>query len=229
MKFSKSFWILVVGGAVIASAGIIGTICDLSFPEKWNTGIIYSRFWNLLPDISMLAVCVGFALIALWLAVAFITKLVLHFRFRGVRLMEGSNSAMKTSQFIFVCLLVFALSCSLGFFVGVRAGFHQAYTKEYSDYMERGSENLEFEARAYMRCLHNIDSGDITNLHNDALTSLRYYVSDVHDMHKMGYTWAPHIPWLYSNAVVYVREHPQQASGKSRRPNTSLEPTPTAP
>jgi len=136
---------------------------------------------------------------------------------------------MKTVQLIFVCLLVAALASTLGYFIGVRRGFHKAYTKEWSDYLERGSENMEFEARAYYRCLQDIDSGGITNLHDFALTHLRVYVSDVQDMRSDGYSWAPHIPWLYSNAVVYVAEHPRPASDKSRRPNTALEPTATAP
>jgi len=136
---------------------------------------------------------------------------------------------MKTSQLIFVCLLVAVLASALAYFVGVRRGFHKAYTKEWSSYLERGSENMEFEARAYLRCLPDIDSGDITNLHDFALTHLRVYVSDVRQMHSEGYTWAPHIPWLYSNATVYVAEHPLNESDKTRRPNKSLQPTATAP
>ena len=95
--------------------------------------------------------------------------------------------------------------------------------------MERGSENMEFEARAYFRCLQDIDSGSITNLHDFALTHLRVYVSDVQQMQAAGYAWAPHIRPLYSNAVVYVAEHPRKESDKTNRANKSLQPTATAP
>jgi hypothetical protein len=117
---------------------------------------------------------------------------------------------VKASRFIIICLLAFVLGSALGYFVGMRRGFHKAYAAEWSDHQERSSENLEFEARACLRCLQDIDSGDITNLHNFALTHLRVYVSDVQQMQAAGYTWAPHMRPLYSNAVVYVAEHPRQ-------------------
>jgi hypothetical protein len=117
---------------------------------------------------------------------------------------------MKTSQLIFVCLLVCVLSSALGYFAGWRRGFHKAHTEEWSNYMERGSENVEFEARAYYRCLQDIDSGNITNLHAFALDHLQLYVGDVRRSYEMGFDWAPHIPTLYSNATIYVAEHPKQ-------------------
>ena len=117
---------------------------------------------------------------------------------------------MKTSQLIFICLLICVLSSVLGYFVGLRRGFHKAHIEEWSSYLERGSENVEFEARAYYRCLQDIDSGDITNLHAFALGHLRLYVGDVRRSREMGYDWAPHIQTLYSNATIYVAEHPLQ-------------------
>ena len=132
---------------------------------------------------------------------------------------------MKTLSIIFLCLLVFVLGLALGFHVGHRKTLQQTQAAAQSDYQERSSENLEFEARAYLRCLHDIDSGDITNLHNFALTHLRVYVADVHNERALGYTWAPHIMALYTNATNYLAEHHIEVG----RPNTALEPTPTAP
>ena len=136
---------------------------------------------------------------------------------------------MKRSQFILVCLLMFIFGSAVGYFVGLRRGFHKAYSEEWSNYMERASENLEFEARGYFHCLQALDSGDITNLHDFALGHMRVYVYDVQQMQAAGYTWAPHIRWLYSNAVVYVSEHPRKESDKTRRPSTARKPTATAP
>lgn len=217
MQFSKSFWVAVISGSVICSAGIIGMVYYLSFPAKWNTGIDYSRFWHWLPTASTVAVWLGVGLIAAWLIICLISRLISHSRHGDIQSLETKSTSMKTSQFIFVCLLIFGLSSALAFLVGVRIGFHQAYTKEWSDYLERGQENGEFEARAYFRCLQDIDSGGITNLHDFALTHLRAYVSNVQDMRSDGYTWAPHIPSLYSNAVIYVREHPRD---ENHRPDT---------
>jgi hypothetical protein len=221
MKFSKSFWRIVAPGAVICFVGISGMGYYLCSLDKWNTGIIYSRFWLWLPRVSMLSMCLGFALIAAWLIVAFITKLVLRYRFKGVQLMEGTGSSMKTSQFIFVCLLVFALSSALGFIVGVRIGFRQSYNKELSDYSETAYRNEYFQARAYYRCLQSIDSGDITNFHAFALADLREYVWDFQQSRQEGYDWAQNVPYLYSNAIDYIAEHPSKESGEGRRPNNT--------
>jgi hypothetical protein len=112
-------------------------------------------------------------------------------------------------------VLIFILGSALGYFAGLRKGFHRSYSQEYSDYLERVQENGEFEARAYLRYLQAIDSEcpkDITNLHEFALGHLRYYVSDVQQSREEDYTWAPHIQWLYSNATVYVAEHPRKES-----------------
>lgn len=125
---------------------------------------------------------------------------------------------MKTSQFIFVCLLVSALSLSVGFIAGVKKGFRQAYTKDMTDDIERANENEQFETRAYLRCLQDIDSGDIANLHDWALRHVRFYVQSVQKDQQMGYTWAS--PWLYSNAVIYVSEHPQKAKDETHRPSS---------
>ncbi len=117
---------------------------------------------------------------------------------------------MKTSSIIFVCLLVFVFGLALGYRVGHKKSLRETQAAEWSDYLERSSENLEFEARAYFRCVHDIDSGDITNLHEFALQHLRLYVYDVRQEREKGYNWAPHIQSLYSNATIYVAEHPTQ-------------------
>jgi hypothetical protein len=205
VKFSRSFW-------VAAIAGIMGTVYYLSFPEKWNTGVVYSNFWPWLPRVSMLAACFGIALIVAWITVSLLARLISHSQHRDAGSGTADDTSMKTSQFIFVCLLVFGLSSSLGFLIGVRTGFHQAYVKEMNDDLESADENEQFEARAYLRCLQDIDSGDITNLHDWALRHVRFYVQSVQEDRQMGNTWAS--PWIYSNAAIYVSEHPQKADAK---------------
>jgi cell division protein FtsL len=116
---------------------------------------------------------------------------------------------MKKSLVIFICLLVFVLGCALGYHIGRRKDLRILAEMDQSS-LERAQENSEFEARAYFHCLQAIDSGDVTNLHEFALGHLRYYVSDVRQSRDEGYTWAPHIPALYSNATIYVAEHPRQ-------------------
>ncbi len=141
--------------------------------------------------------------------------------------MEGIP--MRKLSVIFICLLLFILGSALGYRVGHRKGLREAEALVWSDYLERAQQNGEFETRAYLHCLEAIDSGDITNLHEFALDHLRFYVWDVKQCRKEGYTWAPHIQWLYSNATVYVAEHPRKASNMTRRRNTRLDPTDTAP
>jgi hypothetical protein len=117
---------------------------------------------------------------------------------------------MKTSSIIFLCLLVFVFGLALGYQISRRKSIRQTQAAVWSDYQERSSENAEFEARAYLRCLQDIDSGDITNLHEFALKHLQLYVADVRQEREKGYGWAPHIQSLYSNATIYVAEHPTQ-------------------
>jgi hypothetical protein len=220
MKFSRSFWVVAIGGGVISFTGVIGIVYYLCFPEKWGS----TQFWHWLPTISMLAVYFGFAVVAAWSIFGLVSTLISHSRNRDISLTKTGSTSMKTSQLMFVCLLVFALSSALGFIIGVRIGFHQAYARDMSDYKESADENEQFQARVYFQCLKNIDSGDITNLQEMALRNLRFYVQSVQEDRQMGYTWA--WPWLYSNAVVYVSEHPRQAREISRVP-TPPNPPPT--
>ena len=132
---------------------------------------------------------------------------------------------MKTLLLIFVCLLVFVVGGAVGYRVGVRQAFHKIDGQLFTNQLERAQENVEFEARGYFHCLQALDAGDTTNLHEFALGHVRFYVSDVQQMRSEGYTWAPHIWQLYTNATNYLAEHHVQAG----RPNTALEPTPTAP
>jgi hypothetical protein len=114
---------------------------------------------------------------------------------------------MKKSRVIIICLLVFVLGSALGYYIGHRKGLCAATGLMFSDDIESAQKNLEFETRAYLRCLNDLDSGNVTNLHEFALGHVRFYVSDVQQLQSEGYTWAPHIPQLYSNATVYVAEH----------------------
>jgi len=116
---------------------------------------------------------------------------------------------MKKSHVIFICLLMLVLGCAFGYYLGHRMDRRILAEMEQSS-MERADENMEFEARAYYRCLQDMDSGDIAKLHDFALSHLRVYVAEVQQSRGEGYTWAPHIPALYSNATVYVAEHPRQ-------------------
>jgi hypothetical protein len=117
---------------------------------------------------------------------------------------------MKKSHVILLCLLVFAVGFVPGYYFGHWKGHRTAAELVKYEYMERDQKNLEFETRAYLRCLQDLDSGSISNLHQFALNHLRFYVDDVRQLQSEGYTWAPHIWSLYSNAVVYVAEHPRQ-------------------
>jgi hypothetical protein len=117
---------------------------------------------------------------------------------------------MKKSRIIVIGSVALIVGAALGYYVGQRRGFKKAFTQEERDYRERTQLNMEFEARAYLRCLQDIDSGNITNLHEFALGHLRYYVWDVQQSRQEGYTWAPHIPWLYSNATTYLTEYPRK-------------------
>ena len=116
---------------------------------------------------------------------------------------------MKKSVIIAVGLGVFALGAALGYRVGERRGQDKAIGEAWMDSMERSQLNGEYEARAYLRCLQDIDSGNISNLHRFALGHVRRYVSGVQQERQEGHTWAPHISSLYSNATVYLAEHPR--------------------
>src|SRR2546425_6652612 len=116
---------------------------------------------------------------------------------------------MKKSHAILICFLVFVLGSALGYYTGHRKGLSAAEDLMWTDQMESSQKNVEFETRAYLRCLQDLDSGNIANLHEFALDHLWFYVSDVQQLQREGRTWAPHIPWLYSNATVYVAEHPR--------------------
>jgi hypothetical protein len=131
---------------------------------------------------------------------------------------------MKASQVIFVCLLVAVLASLAGYFVGVRRGYHKAQ----NDDLKLSSRNLEFEAQACLRWLHEFDLGENTDASNFALAKVQAYIFQAQEERERG-SWAPQIPGFYSNAMTYLAEHPRRTSVKSHRPNTSLEPTATAP
>jgi hypothetical protein len=57
-------------------------------------------------------------------------------------------------------------------------------------------------------------SGDITNFHAFALADLRGYVWDFQQSRQEGYDWAQNFPYLYSNAMDYIAEHPSKESGE---------------
>ncbi|MGD0207406.1 MAG: hypothetical protein ABSC89_07370 [Verrucomicrobiota bacterium] len=116
---------------------------------------------------------------------------------------------MKKPLAILFCLLAFVLGSAVGYFVGHWKGHRTATELVQYEVMEREQKNLEFETRAYFRCLQDLDSGSITNLHAFALGHLRFYVDDVQQLQREGYTFAPHIPSLYSNAMIYVAAHPR--------------------
>src|SRR5947207_13646437 len=117
---------------------------------------------------------------------------------------------MKKTIIFAVGLAAFVLGAVLGYGLGERRGHNNAITEEWMDSMERAELNGEYEARAYFRCLQDIDSGNISNLHRFAMGHLRYYVSDVQEARQQGCAWVPHIRSLYSNATVYLTEHPRK-------------------
>ncbi len=116
---------------------------------------------------------------------------------------------MKEWRLFLLCSLVFIIGAALGYFAGRRRGLESARDLLVRDQIESGSMNLEWEARGYFRCLQDLDSGNLTNLHAFALTHLRVYVANVQEMQRLGYR-APQIPFLYSNAIAYLAEHPSR-------------------
>jgi hypothetical protein len=114
---------------------------------------------------------------------------------------------MKKSHAILICLVV--LGSALGYYVGYRKGLNAAEVLMLTDQIESAQKNLEFETRAYLRCLQDLDSGSNASLHEFALGHVRYYVSDVQQLQKEGHEWAPHIPSLYSNATAYLAQQPR--------------------
>jgi hypothetical protein len=118
---------------------------------------------------------------------------------------------MKTLLLIVACLLVFVVGAGVGYHVGVRKTIHKIDGQLFTNQLERAQEIVEFEARGYFHCLQALDAGDTTNLHEFALGHVRFYVSDVQQMRSDGYTWAPHIWELYTNATNYLAEHHVQA------------------
>ena len=116
---------------------------------------------------------------------------------------------MKRAFIICGGLVVLLLGAGIGYHYGKRKGHNDAIEEEWMDSMERAQLNGEYEARAYLRCVQDIDSGNVSNLHRFATTHLRVYVSGVQDERQQGHTWAPHIPSLYSNATAYLAQHPQ--------------------
>jgi hypothetical protein len=113
---------------------------------------------------------------------------------------------MKKSHAILICLVV--LGTTLGYYAGHRKGLNAAEVLMVTDQLEGSQKNLEFETRAYLRCLQDLDSGSNASLHDFALGHVRYYVSDVQQLQREGHDWAPHIPTLYSNATAYLAQQP---------------------
>jgi len=114
---------------------------------------------------------------------------------------------MKKSHAILICFVL--LGTALGYYVGHRKGLNAAEHLMVSEQMESSQKNREFETRAYLRCLQDLDSGSNASLHDFALDHVRYYVSDVQTLQREGHDWAPHIPWLYSNATAYLAQQPR--------------------
>jgi hypothetical protein len=117
---------------------------------------------------------------------------------------------VEKSRTFLLGLSVCILGLALGYGAGRYQGAHRAAAIDMSYNLERAQENGEFEALAYFHCLQAMDSGNLTNLHAFALGQLRYYAWNVQQLREQGHAWSPHNPWLYSNATVYVAEHPQK-------------------
>lgn len=118
---------------------------------------------------------------------------------------------MKTSQLIFICLLVFVFGSVLGYFAGWKRGLHKGYVLTVNDYLESTDLNLEHETRAYLMCLQAIDSGnaaDMSNLVHIASGRLRLYDFEVQLDRSNGYDWID--SRLYTNVTVYLASHPKR-------------------
>ena len=118
---------------------------------------------------------------------------------------------MKKSTVILICLLVFVLAVALGYAVGLRKGVHNAYLQVTSDYLRDSQSHSMLVARTYLDCLQAMDTGrpdDAMSLRRRALNHLKVYVSGAQDLHAQGYTWGSINEEIYSNAVMYLAEHP---------------------
>ena len=136
---------------------------------------------------------------------------------------------MKTSQLVFVCLLVAILASALGYLVGWHIGDRRAFHQTRDDYLEDAQFNMQLIARTYLECMHDVDSGrpeDIAHLRKETRSALNVYISGVQDLHNLGIDYVPNAQ-IFSNATEYLATHPINST--NRRPNTALEPTPTAP
>src|SRR5690349_813831 len=114
---------------------------------------------------------------------------------------------MKKFHAILLCFIV--LGTALGYYLGHRKGSNAAGDLMVSDEMESAQKNLEFETRAYLRCLQDLDAGSNASLHDFALAHVRHYLSDVQQLQRECRPWAPHIPLLYSNATAYLTQQPR--------------------
>jgi hypothetical protein len=118
---------------------------------------------------------------------------------------------VKKSIVILICLLVFVLAVALGYSIGLRRGVHRAYLQTTNDYLRDLQFHMELIARTYLDCLQGLDSArpdDMAHLRKHALSALNVYVRGIQDARTQGYTWTPLNDEVFSNAAIYLAQHP---------------------
>jgi hypothetical protein len=126
-------------------------------------------------------------------------------------LINQSGSAFRNKfRTLLISLGAAVLAFALGYGAGHWRGVRAAAAADLSYNAERAQESGEFETLAYYHCLQAMDAGNTTNLQSFAQEQLRGYVWDIQQLRAEGHAWAPHIPWLYTNATVYLAEHPHK-------------------
>ena len=120
---------------------------------------------------------------------------------------------MKKLKLLSTLLVVFALGFALGHSLGLRRALHRIGDEMVGDQLRDAQHAGECEARGYLFSLQALDSGrpdDIAALRERALTHLRVFVQGVHDLRGEGYDWTP-VNWqFYTNAMLYLADHPRK-------------------
>ena len=118
---------------------------------------------------------------------------------------------MKKSTVALICLLVFVLAAALGYAVGLRKGVHKAYLQVTSDYERDAQVHSMLVARTDLGWLQAMDSGqpdDALSIRKRALSHVNVYVSGAQNLLAQGYRGASVNEDVYSNALMYLAEHP---------------------
>lgn len=119
---------------------------------------------------------------------------------------------MKKLKPLCILLVIFALGFALGHTVGLRRALHRIGDEMVGDQLRDAQHAAECEARGYLFSLQALDSGraeDIAALRERALTHMRVFVQGVQDLRREGYDWTP-VNWqFYTNATLYLADHPK--------------------